>query len=66
MFDIKIPIGLFFSSIGFILILSGIFKKEDVYKHLGFNFNLWWGIAILGFGLIMLSLVFLKKREKTE
>ncbi len=66
MFDIKIPIGLFFSIVGFILMLSGVFEKSDVLNHLGFNFNLWWGIAILGFGLTMLFLAFFEKKGKNK
>ncbi len=59
--DIKLPIGLFFSIIGFILILSGILDKQKIVSQLGYNFNLWWGIIILVFGIIMLLFYFIKK-----
>ncbi len=62
--DIKLPIGLFFSIIGIILVLSGIFNKKEILLKLNYNFNLWWGIIILSFGILMLIFYFLGKNGR--
>lgn len=57
--DIRIPIGLMFSIFGLLLIVYGaITKQSEMYstQSLGININLWWGGAILLFGVIMLLL----------
>jgi hypothetical protein len=52
--DIRFPIGLLFAVVGAILILAGLAVDGDVYKRsLGININLWWGLVMLVFGLIM-------------
>jgi len=64
--DIRIPIGLMFSIFGVIITLFGIFTHAsvDLYKKsLGINMNLWMGIGMLAFGLFMLLLVKLSKKE---
>ncbi len=61
--DIKLPIGIFFSILGFVVMLSGILKKGEVLEKLGFNFNLYWGIFIFIFGVIMVTLHFMFKRK---
>jgi hypothetical protein len=63
--DIKLPIGLFFSIIGFVLVLSGILDKQKIVLQLGYNFNLWWGVIILVFGVLMLLLYFIKKEKNS-
>jgi hypothetical protein len=55
--DIKFPIGLMFSILGLLLTLFGLITmdNEEIYKRsLGINVNLWSGLAMLVFGLIML------------
>lgn len=67
--DIKLPIGLMFSILGFFLTIYGIFTNSDaaLYKpSLGININLWSGIGMLIFGLIMLMLSWLGKKAKTR
>lgn len=55
--DIRIPIGLLFSILGAILALYGAFTDSTLYQRsLGVNINLWWGLALLLFGVIMLVL----------
>jgi hypothetical protein len=58
--DIRIPIGLLFTIIGLILTGFGIFSEfaqRDIYeKSLGINVNLWWGLAMVAFGVVMLGL----------
>lgn len=67
--DIKLPIGLMFSIIGFLLTLYGFFTNADTTMYqqsLGINVNLWSGIGMLVFGLIMLLLSYLGKKTKTS
>ncbi len=52
--DIKLPIGLFFTIVGIIITISGIYHRQEVLTKLGFNFSLIWGLVMLGFGIIML------------
>jgi hypothetical protein len=67
--DIKLPIGLMFSIMGFLLTLYGLFTSGDaeLYRRsLGINVNLWCGVGMLLFGGIMLLLVWqTKKRAKS-
>jgi hypothetical protein len=50
-FDLRLPIGLLFSICGAILMLTGLVQHVLV---LGINVNLWWGLVLLIFGLLML------------
>jgi drug/metabolite transporter (DMT)-like permease len=62
--DIRIPIGLLFSIIGAILIVFGLMTHSDaeMYRRsLGININLWWGLVLLAFGLVMLGLASLAR-----
>jgi uncharacterized membrane protein len=62
--DIKLPIGLMFGILGLLLTIFGLATMNDteMYKaSLDININLWWGIVMLVFGLIML---FTSKRPK--
>lgn len=53
--DIRLPIGLMFSIFGLLLTGVGLFGDQSIYQRsLGINMNLWWGIVMLAFGLIML------------
>jgi hypothetical protein len=55
--DIRIPIGLMFSILGVLLAGFGLMGDKAIYQRaLGININLWWGIVMLGFGLLMLLL----------
>ena len=55
--DIRLPIGLMFAIIGLLLIGFGLVSDKAIYaKSLNININLWWGIAMLVFGLVMLAL----------
>lgn len=63
MLDIRIPIGLMFSILGFLVSIFGLVTlNDDMYsRSLGFNVNLIMGIIMLVFGLIMLFFAFKKK-----
>lgn len=55
--DLRMPIGLMFSMFGAMLALYGLVSDAEMYrKSLGINVNLWWGLVLLGFGLVMLRL----------
>jgi hypothetical protein len=53
--DVRFPIGGMFSIIGAMLTIYGIASNPAIYeKSLGINVNLWWGLVLLVFGLVML------------
>ena len=54
--DIRIPIGAMFTLIGLVLAVYGLVTSGELMyaKSLGMNMNLYWGGAMLVFGLIML------------
>jgi multisubunit Na+/H+ antiporter MnhG subunit len=54
-FDLRLPISLMFSLFGAILTVYGLISGPEIYQRsLGINVNLWWGAALLIFGLLML------------
>lgn len=57
--DLRIPMGMMFSMAGAVLVAFGMATRAraDMYaKSFGWNVNMWWGIAVLAFGLIVLNL----------
>jgi hypothetical protein len=55
--DIRLPIGLLFSIFGLLLIGYGAFGNKSIYaRSLDVNINLWWGLIMLLFGLVMFVL----------
>ena len=55
--DIRIPIGSLFVILGALLAGYGLFSSPAIYRRsLGIDINLWWGVALLVFGLAMLAL----------
>ncbi|MBO6004942.1 MAG: hypothetical protein J6W90_05115 [Verrucomicrobia bacterium] len=54
--DIRVPIGAMFSLIGILLAIYGLMTNGELMyaKSLGINMNLYWGGAMLVFGVIML------------
>jgi hypothetical protein len=56
--DARIAVGMFFTLTGTILAAFGVSTRDrtDVYvKSLGIDANLWWGLALLAFGILMLA-----------
>ena len=51
--DLRFPIGLMFSLFGLLLTGYGIISPTQTQ---GININLWWGLVMLVFGLLMLWL----------
>lgn len=66
--DIRNPIGLLFTLLGVLLIGWGLFGGEDAAKaktiQETININLWWGIVMLIFGLVMLGLAVAAAKKK--
>jgi hypothetical protein len=54
--DLRLPIGLMFAIFGAMLTLYGLVSTDAIYAtSLGINVNLWWGLVLLVFGLVMLA-----------
>jgi hypothetical protein len=63
--DLRVPMGLMFTFTGLILTVFGIRTNDDAAlyaKSLGINANLWWGLVLLVFGLVMFLLG--RRRQK--
>jgi hypothetical protein len=56
--DIRLPIGLLFTIIGVVITIFGLATGgAEMYKHsLGINVNIWSGICLTIFGVIMLAM----------
>jgi hypothetical protein len=55
--DIRLPIGLMFAIFGLLLACYGLVGDKTIYQRsLGININLWWGLVMLIFGIVMLAL----------
>lgn len=53
--DLRLPIGMMFTMFGVILAGYGLVSDRAIYaRSLGINVNLWWGLVLLAFGLVML------------
>lgn len=56
--DLRIPMGMMFTLMGAVLMAFGLSTKgnPEVYaRSLGMNVNLWCGVALLVFGLLMVT-----------
>lgn len=65
MLDIRIPIGLLFTVLGVLVTAYGIITNSDTElytKSFQYNVNLWSGLLMLVFGVVMLLTV---KKKKT-
>jgi hypothetical protein len=51
--SIALTIGATIGLIGLILILYGVFGSSDFSRSDGINIDLWWGLVMLVFGLLM-------------
>lgn len=64
--DLRVPIGLMFSAFGVMLAGFGLVSDDAIYaRSLGINVNLWWGLVLLAFGLIMLGFVARSRRQRS-
>ena len=65
--DLRLPIGLMFTIIGILLVGFGLTSDPAIYQRsLGVNVNLWWGVVLLAFGLVMLGLVMRGRRATSS
>ncbi len=65
--DIRMPIGLMFSIVGVLLIGFGLVSGPAIYdRSLGINVNLWWGLVLLGFGLLMAGFAFRSRGARSD
>lgn len=56
--DARISVGMFFTLTGTVIAAFGLSTRDhtEVYaKSLGIDANLWWGLALLVFGILMLT-----------
>jgi hypothetical protein len=54
--DLRYPIGLMFTIDGVLLTVFGFISDRGIYdRSLGINVNLWWGLVLLVFGVVMLT-----------
>lgn len=68
-FDLRLPIGIMFSTFGIILVIFGLATgKDEMYaKHsLGININFAWGAVLLIFGAFMLFLTWRASKKPQE
>lgn len=57
--DLRIPMGMMFTLMGAVLMAFGLSTKNnpEIYaRFLGINADLWYGVALLVLGLVMVSL----------
>ncbi len=65
--DVRIPIGLLFAILGALLAVYGATSDPAIYaKSLGINVNLWWGLVMLAFGCLMLTLGLRGARKRVD
>jgi hypothetical protein len=63
--DLRVPIGLLFAALGALLAVYGLVSDRAIYQaSLGINVNLWWGMVLAGFGLLMLALAWTAARTR--
>jgi len=66
-FDLRLPIGLMFSIVGVLLTIFGLVSDETIYRRsLGINVNLWWGLVLVAFGVVMLGLALRGRRVGSQ
>ncbi len=61
--DIRYAIGLLFGFLGLVITLYGALTKH---LTLGININLWWGLVLVVFGVVMLLLAQGARTRKTK
>ena len=65
--DSRWPIGIIFTIYCVLLIIYGLAADPAIFVSSdGVNIDLWWGVAMLVFGLVMGALVFRTSRQKVS
>mgnify|MGYP001576663949 FL=1 len=64
--DIRWPIGIIFTIYGLILVAFGALTDPQIFteRSMGVNIDVWWGLAMLVFGLIMVALALRASRAE--
>ncbi len=65
MLDVRWPIGTLFAALGLLLTAYGLASAgnaEQYARSLSVNVNLWWGLVMLLFGLVLLLAAWLGRR----
>lgn len=63
--DVRLPIGGLFTALGLLLSLYGLATAGDAAHYarsVSVNINLWWGLVMLAFGLLLLLATWLGRR----
>ncbi len=62
--DIRWPIGIIFTLYGVVLIVFGALTNPAIFdeRSMGINIDVWWGLAMLAFGLFMGGMAFRASR----
>lgn len=64
-FDLRLPIGLLFTTLGLLLSVFGLLTPASLYQRsLGLNMNLGCGVLILAFGAAMLGFALRARRAQ--
>ena len=61
--SIALTIGATIAAIGLILLLYGLFGQADYSRSDGININLWWGLVMFVFGLVMAVVGYISSRR---
>ena len=64
--DVRLPIGGLFTSLGLVLTVYGLATAGDpthYARSMSVNINLWWGLVMLAFGLLLLLATWLGRRD---
>ena len=61
--SIALTIGATIGAIGLVLVLYGLFGQADYSRSNGINVNLWWGLVMVAFGLLMSIVGYISSRR---
>ena len=64
--DVRLPSGGLFTSLGLVLSVYGLATAGDpthYARSMSVNINLWWGLVMLAFGLLLLLATWLGQRD---
>lgn len=64
--SIALTIGATIALIGLIILLYGMFGHPDLSRSGGINIDLWWGLVMVIFGLLMTGGGYLSTKRHTE
>ena len=64
--DIRLPIGIIFTIYGAVLIIYGLLADPAILGKSGRYIDIWWGVAMLVFGLFMGILAFRASRREAS